>query len=69
MAPAPVLESTGTTGWNEPARDRPLEVLDQQRAVDLLAADVALHQGLVLGLLDHALDQGAALLVVRVVVR
>ncbi len=40
--------------------DRLLEVLDQHRLVDLLAAEVALHQRLVLGLLDDSLDQGAA---------
>ena len=42
------------------AGDRPLEVLDQHLLVDLLAAEVALHQRLVLGLLDDALDQRAA---------
>ena len=50
------------------ARDRALEVVDEQVAVDLLAADVAVHQPLVLGLLDHRLDQRAALLLVGVVV-
>jgi hypothetical protein len=48
-------------------RHRALEVLDQHRAVDLLAADVPLHQRLVLRLLDHRLDQRTALLVVLVV--
>jgi hypothetical protein len=39
------------------ARDRPFQVLDEQLRVDVLAADVALHQRLVLGLLDDALDE------------
>ncbi len=55
----------GYDGVERAARDRPLEVLDQQRRVDDLPAEVALHQRLVLGLLDDALDQPAALLVVR----
>ena len=41
-----------------------LEVLDQEVLVDLLAAEVAIHQRLVLGLLDHRLDQRPAPLVV-----
>ena len=36
-----------------------LEVREQDLGVDLLAADVAVHQRLVLGLLDHRLDEGA----------
>ena len=47
-------------GVERRAGHRPLEVGDQQLDVDLLAAEVAVHQGLVLGLLDHALDQVAA---------
>ena len=41
-------------------RHRTLEVLDEHLLVDLLATDVALHERLVLGLLDHRLDQLAA---------
>ena len=37
--------------------DGSLQVLDQHRLVDLFAAEVALHQGFVLGLLDDPLDQ------------
>jgi len=37
-----------------------LQILDQHRLVDLLTAEVALHQGFVLGLLDDSFDQGAA---------
>ena len=50
------------------AGDGTLEVLQEQRLVDLLAAEEPLHQRLVLGLLDDRLDQGGALLVVGVVV-
>ena len=42
------------------AGDRLLEILDQHLFVDLLAAEVALHQRLVFGLLDDSLDQCAA---------
>ncbi len=49
-----------------PARDGPLEVLHEQLRVDLLAAEEALHQRLVLGLLDDALDERAALVLVTV---
>ena len=45
------------------AGHRGLEVLDQQVLVDELAAEIAVHQRLVLGLLDHRLDEGAAPLV------
>ena len=41
---------------------RLLEVRDEHVGADLLAAEVALHQGLVLGLLDDRLDQGGPLL-------
>ncbi len=51
-----------------PARDGLLQILDQHRLVDLLAAEVALHQCLVLGLLDDSLDQGAAHLGERIAV-
>ncbi|CKS93545.1 Uncharacterised protein [Mycobacterium tuberculosis] len=37
-----------------------LQILDQHRLVDRLAAEVALHQGLILGFLDDSFDQGAA---------
>ena len=43
------------------AGDRLLQILDQHLLVDLFAAEVALHQRLVLGLLDDSLDQRAAL--------
>ena len=47
--------------WEErPPRHCLLEIIDQHRRVDLLAAEVALHQRLVLGLLDDSLDQPAA---------
>ena len=41
-------------------RDGRLEVLGEAVVGDVLAAEVAVHQGLVLGLLDDPLDQGAA---------
>ena len=44
-----------------------LEVLGEHLGVDVLAAEVAVHQGLVLGLLDHALDERAAELLVAAV--
>ena len=47
-------------------RDRLLQVVDQHRLIDLLAAEVTLHQRLVLGLLDDSLDQGAAQFLDRV---
>ena len=40
-----------------------LEVVDQQGRLDLLAVEVAVHQTFVLGLLDDALDEGAAAVV------
>ena len=40
--------------------DRGLQVPDEQLGADLLAADVPLHQGLVLGLLDDPLDERPA---------
>ena len=58
--PTPVTEQTGTTGWKRRAGDGLLEVLGEHVVGDLLAAEVAVHQGLVLGLLDDPLDQGAA---------
>ena len=51
------------------AGDGLLQILDQHRLVDLLAAEVALHQRLVLGLLDDSLDQGAAQFLDRIGVR
>ena len=42
------------------ARDRGLEVVDQHLEVDVLAAEVAVHQRLVLGLRDDPLDQRVA---------
>jgi hypothetical protein len=47
--------------------DRELEVGQEQPGVDRLATDVALHQRLVLGLLDDALDECGSLGVVAVV--
>ncbi len=41
-------------------RDRGLEVVDEHLEVDVLAAEVAVHQRLVLGLRDDPLDQGVA---------
>ena len=49
--------------------DRDLQVREEQPGVDLLAADVALHQRLVLGLLDDAFDERCTLRVVAVVPR
>ena len=45
-----------------------LEVLGEGLVGDLLAAEVAVHEGLVLGLLDDSLDEGSAEVVVRTVV-
>ncbi len=45
-----------------PACDRLLQVVDQHGLVDHLTAEIALHQRFVLGLLDDALDQRAAML-------
>ena len=42
------------------AGDGLLQILDQHRLVDRLTAEIALHQRLVLGLLDDSFDQGAA---------
>ena len=42
------------------AGDGGLQVVDQRGGVDLLAAEVALHERLVLGLLDDPLEQGGA---------
>lgn len=39
------------------ARDRPLQVVDEGLQVDLLAAQVAVHEGLVLALGDDPLDE------------
>ena len=64
--PTPVTEHTGTTGWKLALRHRPLEVGHQDVLGDLLALQVAVHEALVLGLLDHGLDQRAAQLVVGV---
>ena len=47
--------------------DRELEVGEEEPGVDLLATDVALHQRLVLGLLDDAFDERGSLRVVAVV--
>ena len=44
------------------ACDRPLEIGDEQGFVHGLAAEITVHQAVVLGLLDDALDQGGALL-------
>ena len=52
-----------------PPGDGLLQVVDQHRLVDLLATEVALHQRLVLGLLDDSLDQGAAQFLDRLGVR
>ncbi len=41
------------------ARDGLFEIVDQHGLIDLLAAEVPLHQCLVLGLLDDSLDQAA----------
>ncbi len=49
------------------AGDGRLEVLGQHVGGDLLAAEVPVHQGLVLGLLDDALDQRAAQVLVAAV--
>ncbi len=46
------------------AGDRGLQVLDEHLGGDLLALEVAVHQGLVLGLLDDPLDERAAQVVV-----
>ncbi len=51
-----------------PPRHGPLQVAHQRVAVDLLPGEVAVHEPLVLGLLDHRLDEVAALGVVGVVV-
>lgn len=45
------------------------QILDQDRFVDLLATEVALHQRLILGLFDDSLDQGPAGLLYSVRVR
>ena len=65
------LDATATVGGADGQHreqtspgDRLLEVTDEEVLVDLLAAEVALHQRLVLGLLDHRLDQGSAAVVV-----
>ena len=52
----------GDDGEEGTARDGGLEVVDEQVEVDVLATHVAVHQALVLGLLDDALDQRAAVL-------
>ena len=52
----------GDDGEEGTARDGGLEVVDEQVDVDVLATHVAVHQALVLGLLDHSLDQRAAVL-------
>ena len=66
--PTPVTEQTGTTGWKV-ARATAFSRSSVSDVVgDLLAPEVAVHQGLVLGLLDDALDQGAAQVFVVAVV-
>ena len=57
VQPAPVAEQPAHHGEECRAGHRPLEVRDQHVLGNLLAADVAVHQRLVLRLLDHALDQ------------
>ena len=42
------------------ARDGRLQVVDQRGELDVLALEVALHERLVLGLLDDPLDEGGA---------
>ncbi len=59
----------GDDGEEGAARDGGLEVVDEQVDVDVLAAHVAVHQALVLGLLDHSLDQRAAVLLDRAAAR
>ncbi len=56
----------GQDGEEDPARHGPLQVLDERLDVDLLAAEIALHQGFVLALRDNPLDeQGAGLVELR----
>ena len=50
----------GQHGVEDTARDGPLQVLDERLDVDLLAAEIAVHEGLVLALGDDPLDQPVA---------
>ena len=55
--PSPVVGTTGSTRVEVAAGDRRLQVGDEGVVPDVLAGEVAVHQGLVLGLGDDPLDQ------------
>ncbi|CAM5469451.1 hypothetical protein SVIOM342S_02732 [Streptomyces violaceorubidus] len=60
---APSAAGGGQDGEEHPACHGPFQILDERLDVDLLAAEVALHEGLVLALRDDPLDQHRAGLV------
>ena len=62
-APAAVGPTHRQHGMESRAGHRRLEVLDQEVLVDGLTAEVAVHQRLVLGLLDDRLDERSSSLV------
>ena len=55
--PSPVVGHAGQHRVEGAARDRRLQVVDDRVEADLLAAQVAVQQAVVLGLGDHRLDQ------------
>ena len=67
VAPTPLVRVDRDDGVQRSPGDRELQVSDEELGVDVLATDVALHQRLVLGLLDDALDERRSLLGVPVV--
>ncbi len=64
MQPTPLVAQTGSHRVEGPGGHRLLEVRQQRLLADLLAGEVAVHQPLVLGLLDDRLDQRVAAYVV-----
>ena len=60
VMPRPVGDADGEHRVEGAAGDGGLEVVDEHLEVDVLATEVAVHQGLVLGLRDDPLDQGVA---------
>ena len=59
-SPIPLEAQTGITGWNVPRATAVSRSSISVVTLDVLALEVALHERLVLGLLDDPLDEGGA---------
>ena len=59
-SPRPVSAEVATTGIKGPAGHRRLQIADQDLRSDFLAAEIPVHQRLVLALRDDPFDQRAA---------